>query len=529
MEPEKTLPYLALEIKTIIASYLEKADLKCLRSTSREWNASTTPFLFDKIYISPRDKDLQVFANITKDPHLAASIKQIIFDTTHVPELNHKGYFENLIGEIRTISRFLDTSIPFYDRSRRVSTLLTEAARWSSSRMNLFSEYKDEKPILDGFHHWKQLRAQECRNLSESFRGPFTSTLHAGLERLPRLDSIDIDDSIFDRDCDEVVSASRPGEHIQPYHTWNAVPTGSPLSRGYHPLHLRPRRTAGYEHSDRAEAYLDFVIKTFKPLKQQIKHFTCNSGLYSGLAASWFTMERDTNTIPQNMMMVLHRLETLDLQITPSERESRGPPAPRSLGFLPEFLEQLTGLKDLTLNLLAPLRLRQLRQSQPLVSDLDNCYAYSEIFPRLGVWPRLETFYVRGLAIDGIDLVVLVNFQMPRLKNLGMRRVDLSDGTWKGVVEFLRRTRGGNLFVHFFGLFRHENNNWWPCSPEMIHEERRVLQEHADFIMSGGRHPSLPAAHPDSFARGYIYDLFRGDFERVQDAHDRCRELVPKW
>ncbi|KAM0801047.1 hypothetical protein BDR22DRAFT_207880 [Usnea florida] len=68
----------------------------------------------------------------------------------------------------------------------------------------------------------------------------------------------------------------------------------------------------------------------------------------------------------------------------------------------------------------------------------DNCYLYSQVFSYRGRWQRLEHLHLDGLAIDGMDIIFLLFNQMPGLKGLSLKRIDLLGGTWAGVVEALR-------------------------------------------------------------------------------------------
>lgn len=55
----------------------------------------------------------------------------------------------------------------------------------------------------------------------------------------------------------------------------------------------------------------------------------------------------------------------------------------------------------------------------------DSYLSYSQVFPRQGRWPHLGMFHLRGLAISGLDLLPLVYEQMPQLKRLRLKRIDL--------------------------------------------------------------------------------------------------------
>ncbi len=75
-------PKLPPEVVVLIFSYLQKAELKPLRFVGREFNDLIIPFLFDKVYISPQYLNLEVFRNISRNPHLAKHVRELIYDAT---------------------------------------------------------------------------------------------------------------------------------------------------------------------------------------------------------------------------------------------------------------------------------------------------------------------------------------------------------------------------------------------------------------------------------------------------------------
>lgn len=81
--PDMSMPYLPLEIKGHIIKYLNKIDLKTLRHVSKEWSDTATALLFDRIYVSCRSKDIEVFEKITRHPTLRYSIKEMIYDVSN--------------------------------------------------------------------------------------------------------------------------------------------------------------------------------------------------------------------------------------------------------------------------------------------------------------------------------------------------------------------------------------------------------------------------------------------------------------
>lgn len=57
--------YLPIEIRAIIVQFLDKKDLKQLRLVSNDWSFLATTPLFDRVFVSPHKKDLEIFNNVT--------------------------------------------------------------------------------------------------------------------------------------------------------------------------------------------------------------------------------------------------------------------------------------------------------------------------------------------------------------------------------------------------------------------------------------------------------------------------------
>jgi hypothetical protein len=75
-------------------------------------------------------------------------------------------------------------------------------------------------------------------------------------------------------------------------------------------------------------------------------------------------------------------------------------------------LEQMTGLKRLRLTLETAERVTQRGNLSSLRSLDDSCFNYTQVFPGHGRWPHLKMLHLRGLAIDALDLLILLFKQM---------------------------------------------------------------------------------------------------------------------
>ena len=509
------------ELKGLVAKCLRKSELKNLRLVSQQWHVMATPLLFDRVYVSPREKDLQVFSNITKHPVLSRSIKAMICDISEFPEYSHEEYFHCLCIEQRAMAFELSKKYPFKGPYPALGRFVNAVIRGSISQPKMFSRFGNYKFIREGFQIWRQLAAEESHYLAYSEHGRFFQKLYSGLSRLPNLQSVNVRDDLWDRCRQHWICAFYLQERNESFRT---IKSGSPLVRGWCPWHLAPwkRADAGFER-------LSLVVRALSKTEKCIKTFLCYTRGDTGLSPRRFSSCDMTRGFPRHVANALWQLEILKLQITPRKDDNMNHANDKVLGYLPQLLEKMLGLKSLHLILVNSER--RLQEWRTVLDD--DCYSYSQVFSDRGSWPRLEHLYLDGLAIDAMDIIFLLFNQMPNLKDLWLKRIDLLGGTWAGVIEALRM-HGTDVpwqYVTLHGPFRDEHSQWWPCTPnkEMESEENAILREYMHYAEEGGRHPSLPANSEDSMSSSFYDNMFLAVSEqrrkelrvRVQEFEDR--------
>ena len=375
------------------------------------------------MYISPYDKDLQVFANITQCPTLASSIRELIYDNSSVPELSFLEYFGDLRHEIMLFTHQPNKTFSFYSSSRRLNRFVYDITRYRTPyRREAFYESLPEcakdKIVTEGFQLWQQLIAQAQRNLGDTLHGIFYATLSAGLRRLPNLQAVKVDlNGIWTRNR-YATSVDWRTLHLKnarrPYHVLGTVYSGSPLSRSWNPWHLRPKRSM-YEPENSEPGSLGLIMRALLGTRKRIRRFAYENfvdeglpgrlayDIDEGLPAVLFSSYKITDEFPRSMAIALCQLELLELQITPSQYEVVAHGPVNALGFLPQLLKQMTSLKRLSLNLETEAALESRREFS--VPDFHEPYmSYSQVFHRQGKWPRLTNFKLIGLALEALDL-----------------------------------------------------------------------------------------------------------------------------
>ncbi len=511
---EQSTPYLPAEIKSNVARCLIKSNLKTLRCVSKQWHAVSTPFLFDRLYVSPRDKDLRVFTNLTSHPIMSSAVKEIIYDVSYVPDLSHEEYFLALCNEVRKVTIWLTDSFNFTDPNPRLNQFVNAVIESGYSFERLFSEYGNDRLVTEGFQLWQTLVAEERRNFDDELQGGLFSTLCSGIQRLTNLQTVKMDGDMWSMNREHITSSISP---LTLYLETSTVPSGSPLARSWNVWHPRPRRP-GYGSGDEAPENLSLMMRALSGAETSIKHFSYWSSLRNGLSPMVFGRYDITASFAFQMCTALSRLESLQLQITPQDVD-QGESNP--LGFLPHLLEQMNGLKGLMLNLITAQRVEKRRVLSTTPVE-DTLYTYSQVFSQRGRWPKLERLHLSGLAIAGLDFWFFLNHQVPQLQRLLLNNIDLLEANWEGAVEAMRY-RGAWLPWKMISLqqkFRHKGNEWWPCTPKREEKEWLALQKYSSYIEYGGRHPSLPKDREDSHSVSYLNEMYyAASRERLETFH----------
>lgn len=87
---------LPTELQFAIIGNIKKRDLKNVRLVSKALCSLATTPLFDRVYVSTRQKDMKVFERITGHPILSAAVQEVVFDTSRVKQMSFEQYFYRL-------------------------------------------------------------------------------------------------------------------------------------------------------------------------------------------------------------------------------------------------------------------------------------------------------------------------------------------------------------------------------------------------------------------------------------------------
>ena len=503
--------YLPPELKVNVLAQLDKRSLKSVRLVSKEWNALATRPLFDRVYISCREMDMEVFQNITEHPVMCTSIRELVYDASlFARDLDIDEYFWALRRKSLIYVRQYWTSKPFNSADDEINAFVSDCH--TNKMRDVFYEHISDDFIVKGYEKHQRCAKYERRVLGDA---SFLSRLCGGLRLLSNLRSVKFTNTLWTYEIyeDELTGGVKPSNLHGPE-------SGSPLVRSWNPLHLRPfywsEDELEFEHGLICD-HLYTLTAALTETRRTIKSLEIPDLLAGGLpchALTWPSMTED------RYMRTLHAysgLEILDISI--NAWKDGDSDYPEALAALPSMLSQMTGLKSLKLNLSKDLDTRR----SP-TKTFDN-FTYQQAFPTHGWWPRLTRLEIMGLTIGGLELICLITIRA-KVTDLHLHCIELRDGTLEGVVEGLYYCRLDSLF---FGFFKHCGNLDFT-----IHEllrsaaDREARMAIEDYVICGGRHPFLT---PDSDANSSIWwylDMMPHEFNRCKSNARQLGIKMPK-
>ena len=176
------------EIKEEILQHLGKQDLKAVRFVAKDWSACAARFLFNRIYWSPQDKDLDVF-NSLANAKFAGSVQELVFDGSQFNiDMTEKFYFHFLCHHIYSLCpNWLDS---LKEQAKFCQSTLSDlvAAIWSFAEgdhdlseeviEDLWKDFDGQAIIEEGYSRWAELALKQRSRMGDpDISALFTSGL----------------------------------------------------------------------------------------------------------------------------------------------------------------------------------------------------------------------------------------------------------------------------------------------------------------------------------------------------------------
>ena len=464
------------ELQKIILGYLKKYELKQVRLVSKTCSSLATPLLFNRVYVSLKQLDLEVFTHCATHPVISSTIKEIIYDLSLFdPNITRHGYCRQLA---RGIPRQF-YSEPFENPSHPYQHFVNEYCARVSSVADICRNHENDAYVVEGYQLWQDHARQE-RYAMEN--GRFLSALQFGLQNFSKLSSIVMTNELFRYNIDDSSKLDRSKLRCD-Y-------SGSPVTRRWNPLHARPTS----EGTD--ECIISHFLKLTSALSSSgvclQKFDLCRRDLRGFPLRILRAVKKHCGTLLQDCLDAYSDVENLYLRV--HTRDEDDCVSKTALGILPDLLGEMQWLKNLELFLCR------------FYSDRESYFTYDQVFPRDVEWNHLTRLTITSLSFEGFDFINLLLWQMPSIRVLNLFDINLLQGAWEGVIEALR---GANLTEFTLGNsdLMHQTDRMLVYGPAYTNHKDALQGEFIEaieyYVVCGGRHPCLPPDAEPIAAQGY--------------------------
>ena len=118
-------------------------------------------------------------------------------------------------------------------------------------------------------------------------------------------------------------------------------------------------------------------------------------------------------------------------------------------------------------------------------------YMYQQVYLPAKTYPALTEVTLHNIASSADNLLCFLLIQMPNLKHVQLGPTQLTEGSWKSVIECLRQ-------YNRFSSFQYSGEGI------IIGCDSRDVEE---YILHGGRHPCLLDEQPTYAAEAYMLKI----------------------
>ena len=451
------------EVFLIIFELLEKNQLKAVRRVCKLFALLVSPLLFDLIYISPHRPNLDVFRQISGNKDLCTCPRTLVYDVQEFKEnIDTQEYYKDLCRQLHsflisypiTVVKHVDKELEAFLRLVKVSP---------NPKFYGSNEFSAGRVVQRGLELYSE-RAEEQDHYSD---GELLACLCIGLMKLIHVDQVKFQYYWTDR-------------HLRPI-DWSKNPrdlrlSPSPLARSWSPFHLRP---SSIITDTPTTLEFDNVISAFSLTGRPLRLLTADSPpsvAYEVFHSKSFM----SRTFRQHSFPAMYYLESLTMRINMRHYSQSG-----SADSTFEEPKEKTLPVDLLAAALSRLPwLRSLSLEGILCKTGNGMISMSELF-QTSTWPALEVLDLSGMLGSSAHISAFLQAQ-PRLRKLSLRSIELSQGTWAGVVDDMRRC----LFLDSLDLqlFLREDGGvdlWDEKSWEDMEMSERIER----YVLQGGQNP----------------------------------------
>ncbi|KAL8712514.1 MAG: hypothetical protein Q9220_003362 [cf. Caloplaca sp. 1 TL-2023] len=514
-----------------ILSCLPIRDLKQTRLVSKLLASLGGQLLVDTLYLTPREKDMEVFDQITQHPDLKKSIKKIHYDSAQFRKLSLVEYCHKLCEQLK-VKGTGHRDVPLGVEGERLREIIEEIYKTENHSWRV-EMCEQQVPLVKGHRLYSQYALEQGNILSEGW----SARVCKGLRSLSPLESVTIK-STWNLDCETLCDdgtlteeelynfederchmtvAERAFDRAIDKQTCQRRLMGPPTARAYHPVYLVPEFAKFDEssstrkrllHEGASNGCLEFVkiLQILRLARKEPVELIAHGdswGRVSGIPPYLFnpSIWPCTSTLFSYLAPRMHRL---DLRLS-SYDGGRVAELFADVSGLRTFLSKARALQHLNLEM--PHN-GYIGSRSPGIPSQRPLYTFQQVFPSISTLRFDDMTYLNivGLGSSFKNIVGLLLLAVPNLDDLILRHIDLTtSGAWEEVIEGLRHYSPMSS-GYLDGPLNDMNGVMYGYE---IHGQSHVdfYVGTIDYIGLGGRHPALPADAPDSASLRYLVRL----------------------
>ena len=450
-----------------ICGYLPKPDLKACRLVSKSWSASASVYLFSKIYISPREEDIEVFNLISQNGQLSRCVRTLEYDGTNFSNRTRASkdeYIKILSNQVIHYPKLYLTCLG--DKDTELTQFIKSCLKMPNT---IQKDFRNFNFISEGYREWEDHNKRQRRIL---MNGEFIKILICGLGKLELLNSVKI--------TSDWPTCDLRDEHLTRDRTYPYF-YGSPFGRAWQLSHPKPCR-----RFSTAESF-NIITTALSQSQRQLRSLRVFR-----LPISVFNPNQN-GILKNSSISAYSSLEHLVLVFNCPYQEAHVEP---SLPVIQALLGSMGRLRSLQLSMAS------VRGFRGPPSDM-----HWKVFLADGTqWIALTKLILFGFVVSVKNLCHLLKIRMPNLRELSFREVELLEGRWEGVIEFLKTSMRLLSFpLQDYWRNYHQRGEIFPEG--LLAERLAMGKDIENYVVNGGRHPCLCADEDDSASTRYLSDL----------------------
>ena len=451
--------YLSFEVLLMIFGYSRKQDLKSIRLSCTDFSSLATGLLFDRVFITPYKKDLKIFTEIAKSPHLCRSVNTIIYGAERFhKEIDQASYLDLLMHQLIDRFRWESKDTFIFDNqdheAKRFLNYLQQCGRADRKTNYVHMDWLPSRIISRGFSTYANLVKEQQGSHTER-----EVAIHfcLGFERFLNLRTVEFASAWPAPRRSELPH----NQTLQPRHL-----SGSPLARSWHPLHLEPSTFVGCD-----SVGLTSVISSLGISGGTIDVLNCSAGAPN---YTFNSREHEGSSFISHATEALQRLKSFTISL---HRVRKHCP----MDLMPRVLHSMASLRSLTISSDEP------EPASELVSIVE---VFGLLSPR---WSHLSYLDLTWFKCSQHELLdVLCN--QPELRILKLTGIELVIGEWKSVVDKLHSQLKLDSFTLDAPIRNSAGTDLWDDDTE---EGPGFAMDIQHYVIYGGRNPLID--HPLGF------------------------------